>query len=136
MRSFLMCIALTLQSLTISLADTDLWPKAHPDAPYAALKFYEKTCDCPSGLNATSTLGFCFNSTDSSLTEVPCKNNPFWGVVYTWWIGAGFLMLAATTTGWSVFRECLASFSGCAFKRKNFPLESQVGDEDIMLKIN
>ena len=126
-----MVIFVTLPS--ISLAATALWPKSHPDAPYAAMKFYKAECDCPTGLNATTTLGFCFNSTDNTFTEVPCENTPFWGVVFTWWICAGLLMGAASTTGWGVLREFIVSFSIFVLK-KNGPSETQVSDEDILLE--
>jgi hypothetical protein len=129
----LMALLLTVSLPVLCLADTALWPKAHPGAPYAALKFYEKTCDCPSGLNSTASLGMCYNATDSTFTEVPCENTPFWGVVFAWWIGAGLLMGAASTTGWGVFREVSLLFSLLILK-KDTPHDRQVGDEDIMMK--
>mmetsp|Transcript_24676 Transcript_24676/g.41717 ORF Transcript_24676/g.41717 Transcript_24676/m.41717 type:complete len:137 (-) Transcript_24676:231-641(-) len=129
----LMLLLLAMMLPSLCFADSVLWPKAHPDAPYAAIKFYEKTCDCPRGLNSTASLGLCFNSTNNEFTEVPCEDTPFWGVVFTWWIGAGLLMGAASTTGWGVLREFLLSFSILVLKRKA-PSEHQVGDEDEMLK--
>lgn len=136
MKSFLLLVAVSVALPSLAAAAADLWPKSHPDAPYAAVKFYEKTCDCPSGLNATTTLGFCYNSTANTFTEVPCENTPFWGVVFTWWIGAGLLMGAASTTGWGVLREFIVSFSIFVLKNNgSAPNEKQVGDEDTEIKL-
>ena len=96
------------------------------------MKFYEKTCDCPSGLNATRTLGYCYNNTDNTFVEVHCEKSPFWGVVFAWWIGAGLLMGAASTTGWGVLRELLVSLS-LYFSNDNTPNSNQVSDEKAIM---
>ena len=113
------------------VASTDLWPKSHPDAPFARMKFFEKSCECPRGLNSTAYSGFCYNSTSQTLQEVPCENVPFWGVVFAWWIGAGLLMGAASTTGYNVFREFLVSISLYILKEKTEarPRDCQVAVE-------
>lgn len=133
MNHFLLFLAISTTLPSLGLCAADLWPKSHPDAPYAAVKFYKSQCDCPSGLNATTSLGYCFNSTDSTFMKVPCENTPFWGVVFTWWIGAGLLMGAASTTGWGVLREFIVSFSIFVLKKNTGPSETQVSDEEILL---
>jgi hypothetical protein len=134
MQFFLLLLFLLLAVSLPSLcqADSALWPKSHPGAPYAAMKFYEKTCNCPTGLDATVTLGFCYNSTDKTFQEVPCENTPFWGVVFAWWIGAGLLMGAASTTGWGVLREFIVLFSIYVLKKEG-PTNCQVSDEELLL---